>query len=94
MGNSYGFLTVYNLPLIVLGDSSYMEHLLDRMSHLCHLVVEIMEIRVVELHSTPVEDILEQKSKANVNPLVCQHLGEMFYPKIFCYVQLSCQCRT
>lgn len=87
MGNSYGFLTVYNLPLIVLGDSSYMEHLMDRMSHLCHLVVEISEILAVELRNKLlVEDKPGQKSKANANPSVYQHLGEMFYPKNICLI--------
>ena len=80
--NSYGFLTVYNLPLIVLGDSSYMvQPVMDRMSHLFHLVVDLLEIPVGEHHKdNPVGDSQEQKSMANVNPLVYQHQEEMFYP--------------
>ena len=91
MGNSYGFLTVYNLPLIVPGDSSYMEHLMDRMFRLFHLVVEILEILVVEPHKDIlVEDRLEQMSKANVNPLVYQHRVLMVYPKTrLSWVQLA-----
>ena len=81
MGNSYGFLTVYNLPLIVLGDSSYMEHLMDRMFHLFHLVVDLLENPVGDHHKdNPAGDRLEQMSMANVNPLVYQHQEEMFYP--------------
>ena len=54
---------------------------MDRMFHLFHLVVDLLENPVGEHHKdNPVGDTQEQMSMANVNPLVYQHQEEMFYP--------------
>lgn len=58
-----------------------MVMVMDRMYHLFHLSVDLLEIPVGEHHKgNQAGDRLEQKSMANVNPLVYQHQGEMFYP--------------